>query len=312
MLRKLGVILEPDPSHWWEKGAVFNCSVVFHEGGFHMLYRAVWGNYRKTASGFEDYVSFIGYASSTDGIHFSRLPEPVISPRESPEQLGCEDPRINPFEDRFLITYTALLTPVSPHAEYRIAVAETKDFKDYRKLGILIPDVNDKDAVIFPRRINGKIAVLHRAFGRDIQIAYIDSLTPDKAFWKRHLSEIEKHTLLKPTYDWEGIKVGAGAPPIETTNGYLLIYHAKGKDHKYRAGAALLDKDKPQRVIARLPYPIIEPTEEFEAHGDVENVVFPCGAVAVGDELYVYYGAADSRCALAILDFKELLRRLNT
>ncbi len=312
MIKKLGVILEPDPSHEWEAGAVFNCGVVIHRQRFHMLYRAVWGRYKKTAEGYENYISFIGHASSTDGIHFERDPEPVMIPESSFDRFGCEDPRITPFEGRFLITYTALSMPASSGRGYRVALAETKDFKVFSKYGVVIPDIDDKDAVIFPKRINGKIAIIHRAFGRNIQIAYMQRIPESKEFWKGHIEEIEKHTILRPTYSWEAIKIGAGVPPIEVESGYLLIYHAKGQDHKYRVGAALLDREHPHRVIARLSYPIIEPTEEFEIEGDVKNVVFPCGAVQVEHELYIYYGAADKRCALAILNLPKLLNKLET
>jgi predicted GH43/DUF377 family glycosyl hydrolase len=98
---------------------------------------------------------------------------------------------------------------------------------------------------------------------------------------------------MRPEAEWESKKIGAGPTPIETDDGWLLIYHGVDDNHVYRAGLALLDLDDPSKVIARTPHPVLEPESDFERFGDVNNVVFPEGAVVLGDTLHVYYGAAD-------------------
>jgi len=115
---------------------------------------------------------------------------------------------------------------------------------------------------------------------------------------------------MKPEEDWEAKKIGAGPPPIETEKGWLLIYHGVDENEVYRAGAALLDLKEPWKVIARLPEPILEPEKHYEKVGDVPNVVFPEGAVLIGDELIVFYGAADKYCCAASINIDELLNEM--
>jgi predicted GH43/DUF377 family glycosyl hydrolase len=112
---------------------------------------------------------------------------------------------------------------------------------------------------------------------------------------------------MRPKYEWEAKKIGAGPPPIMTEAGWLLIYHGVDANHVYRAGVALLDLEDPSKVIARSPYPILEPEEEYERIGDVPNVVFPEGTVAQDGTLYVYYGGADKCCCLATAPLLDLV-----
>ncbi|MCK4543816.1 MAG: glycosidase, partial [Spirochaetales bacterium] len=192
----------------------------------------------------------------------------------------------------------------------RVALATTDDFKNYTRHGVIIPGLNDKDAVFFPERINGKMALLHR-IPPDIQIVCFDSLEqmigPEEAFWKEYNSSIEEHTILKRKYEWESKKIGAGPPPVKTEEGWLLIYHGVDNDHVYRTGVALLDLEDPSRVIARSPHPILEPEADYEKYGDVNDVVFPEGAIVLKDTLFIYYGGADKVCALATVKVKDLI-----
>ncbi len=310
-------ILKPDDFKDWDVGAVFNCGVTVTENGeIVMLFRAVPTGYRKDPSGngYINYISSIGSAVSRDGYSFSIDKKAVITPREEWDKYGCEDPRITRFRDNgkdsYLITYTALSSPAFSAKGDRVALAVTEDFKNYTRHGVIIPGLNDKDAVFFPERINGKIALLHR-IPPDIQIVYFEdmeeALKADENFWSQYSESIEDHKILKRKYTWEAKKIGAGPPPVKTKEGWLLIYHGVDKDHVYRTGLALLDLEDPVKVIARCPLPILEPEEDYEKYGDVNNVVFPEGAIVQDDTLFVYYGAADKVCALATAKVDDIL-----
>jgi predicted GH43/DUF377 family glycosyl hydrolase len=194
-------------------------------------------------------------------------------------------------------------------------LVSTEDFRTFHKHGVVIPGLDDKDAVIFPEPVNGRIAMLHRVVP-DIQIVYFDDFEqlvhPREDFWSEYRASLEEFTVMRPKYEWESEKIGSGAPPIKTKEGWLLIYHGKDDKGVYRVGGALLDLEEPSRVIARSPYPILEPEEEYEREGDTPNVVFPEGAVVMEDTLYVYYGAADKCCCLATAKLDDILDYLAT
>ena len=305
-LRRVGgPLLEPVTDHGWESRAVFNPGTVRQGDAIHMLYRAVEG----------DNFSTIGYARlGPDGAVMERRSEPVIVRELDMEKRGCEDPRIVHFEDRYLVFYTAY-DGHNPAADEhtRVIMAETTDFRAYRKLGMVGPDVRDKDAMIFPDRVEGRVAYLHRILPA-IQIAYFDDLEhllhPEPDYWPDHLAHIERHTVLDRAFEWEALKVGAGPPPIRTDAGWLLIYHGVDRKRVYRAGAALLDARDPRTVLARLPYPILEPERDYERVGDVPNVVFPEGVVEMDGELQVFYGCADKVIAMATGRLSELIEEL--
>ena len=310
-------ILKPDTARKWESGAVFNCGATLSEDGrIYLLYRAVSAGYTRKldGGGYDNYVSCIGCAVSQDGINFVRFEQPVIQPTEEWERYGCEDPRITMLEMEgrplYLITYTALSAPAFSGRGDRVALASTEDFRTFHKHGVIIPDLNDKDAVIFPELIQGKIAMLHRV-APNIQIVYFENLeqllNPDEEFWSECRASLEESTVMRPKYEWEAKKIGAGPPPIRSDAGWLLIYHGVDANHVYRAGVALLDLEEPSRVIARSPYPILEPEEEYERVGDVPNVVFPEGAIVRDETLYVYYGGADRVMAVATCRIADMM-----
>lgn len=302
-------ILSPREDVKWASGAVFNPGAWYDDELVHLVFRAIPKGYKpvkltnilpgEPEMGFdEQYISYVGYAFSKDGVTFEWTTEPFIGLNEPFNKWGAEDPRISKIDDSFLITYTALEQPAYGDIDgIRIGLASTKDFKTIDKHGIIGPNVRDKDAVIFPKKINGKIALLHRIVP-DIQLIYFDDINqlynPPAGLWEEHIAHLEKHVILKAEFDWEGTKVGSGPTPIETEEGWLLIYHGVDKNHVYRMGLALLDLDDPSKVIARSPISLLEPELDFELHGDVPNVVFPEGAVVIGETLHVYYGAADS------------------
>jgi len=301
----------------WESGAVFNCGAVDAEDGLiYLLYRAIPKGYTRSSDGkgYDNYVSSIGCATSEDGIHFTRFENPVVQPADEYDRYGCEDPRVTRLEIEgrvlYLITYTALSAPAFSGLGDRVGLVSTEDFRTFRKHGVVIPDYQDKDAVIFPQLVKGRVAMLHRVTP-NIQIAYFDDweqlTNPGEGFWSQYNASLEKFIIMRPKYEWEMSKIGAGPPPIRTDAGWLLIYHGVDEGHVYRAGAALLDLEDPTRVIACSPRPILEPLEEYERVGDVPNVVFPVGAVVRGGMLYIYYGGADKCCCLATVALDEFL-----
>ncbi len=315
-------VLVPHPDRDWDGGAVFNCGVTLGaDGRFYMLYRAIGRDYRPNPHGYGyiNYISNIGLAVSDDGVHFERLPEPIIRPDQEYDRWGCEDPRITRLDvggqPIWWVTYTALSAPAFSGQGDRVGIASTHDLHTYTKHGVLIPDVQDKDAVLFPELVDGQVVMLHRV-EPNIQIAFLPGVEalrqPDHAFWREHLAHIEEYVLLRPEFPWEKRKIGAGPPPVKTDAGWLLIYHGVDEDKVYRAGVALLDLEDPRKVIARWPEPILGPEAPYEREGDIPNVVFPTGAVVRDGILYVYYGAADKVCALATLEIEALVENLLT
>ncbi len=317
-------ILAPQPNLPWASGAVFNPGAWYDGARVHLIFRAVPAGYRRIAmpdpepgeptEGFDDYISYIGYAESTDGLHFTVRPTPFLAPDGPCDHYGVEDPRIACLDDDYLITYTALSHPAFGEEDgVRIALASTKNFEMAHKHGVVGPPTRDKDAVLFPRRIEGRIAMLHR-ITPDIQIIFFDDLAqlcdPPEGHWQEHLAHLADHVVMKPEAAWEEKKIGAGPTPIETDAGWLLIYHGVDRHHVYRAGLALLDRDDPRRVLARTAEPVLEPTQDFERYGDVNNVVFPEGACLIDGVLHVYYGAADRVVGHAAAPLADVLAAL--
>jgi len=263
---------------------VFNCGVLHHNGLFHMFYRAQGA----------DYVSHIGYGVSADGVHFNRLQRPVLSPQGEGEARGVEDPRITHLADegRFIMAYTAYSARgIAP------MFAESTNLITWRRIGPLVTDEDNKDHVLFPRKIGGRYVTFHRR-PPSIWIARSDDLINWDSF----------QVVMEPRPgNWDCKRVGAGGVPIETEHGWLVVYHAYDYEHIYRLGMCLLDLDDPTRVIAR-PRPfILQPEETWERKGDVPNVVFTTANPVVDGKVYVYYGGADRVIGLATCHIDELL-----
>ena len=235
-------------------------------------------------------------------------------------EKSVEDPRVTEIEGELYLTYVATPSPSPPgavrrrlgiprpeSAHPRTALAKVNDLREFERMGIITPyGADERDVVLFPEKIDGHYAVLHRpanwvgpeydTSGPAIWFAFMENL--DQKMFHHKL-------VMKAETDWEGNKVGAGPPPVKTDNGWLLFYHGVDKDSVYRAGAALLDLNEPWKVIARTPDPILEPEEEFERIGDVPNVVFPEGVVRIDNSLIIFYGAADKVCCAAFVDVDE-------
>jgi beta-1,2-mannobiose phosphorylase / 1,2-beta-oligomannan phosphorylase len=279
-------ILMPKKEHTWEKAAVFNCGVIFHNNLVHMIYRAT----DITSNGKEGkYVNNLGYAVSSDGIHFNRLEKPILVNDVPQELRGPEDPRLVRLNDTFYMTYTGYGGRFA--GDYRICLASSPNLISWERHGVLLDETN-KDAALFPEKVNGRYLMLHRR-PPNIWLAYSDDLR----HWDNHLS------LMQPIPDsrWESEKIGAAGPPIKTKEGWLLIYHGVSADGRYSLGVALLDLQNPTKILFRQAEPILEPELEWEINGYVPNVVFSCGQAVVDGKIYVYYGGADTAIGVAQL-----------
>ncbi|MBI5291855.1 MAG: glycosidase [Chloroflexi bacterium] len=283
-------ILLPDPASDWETYNVFNPAVSYHNGLFHMHYRA---------QGL-DWISRIGYAVSEDGIRWNRLRRPVLEPANESEARGVEDPRVTELEGGFYMAYTAYAS--SPIGSFNITpmFARSRNLISWERIGPLVRGEDNKDHALFPRRIHGRYVSLHRRPPR-VWLAESDDLVA----W----SEALMRPVFGPREDnrWDCKRVGGNGVPIETPHGWLVFYHAYDQQHVYRLGVCLLDLDDPGRVLHRPLEPIFEPEELWELRGDVPNVVFSCANIVVNGRVYVYYGAADHVIGLATCDFDELL-----
>ena len=264
--------------------------------------------------------SHITVARSRDGVTDWRIEDrPFIAPDDvsarwplargaeydaSFEAYGSEDPRVVFLADRgeYAVTYTGYSSLGAG-----VCIATTRDFRDVTRFGLVLSP-NNKDASLFPRRIGGRYWMLHRpALGDMEHIWLVES--EDLIHWGRPWMILSE----RGGPWWDGDKVGGGPPPIETPDGWLVIFHGvKGTSHGpiYRAGLALLDLDDPRKVIRRLPRWVFGPKEPYESTGFIPGVVFPTGTVQKGDDLYLYYGAADTRVALATTRIQTLLDAL--
>lgn len=300
-------IVAPVAEHKWEAKGTFNPAAILLDGKVRILYRAMS----------DDNTSVIGYASSVDGVHVSkRNDEPVYTPREAFEQKlvpggnsGCEDPRITQIGDTIYMCYTAFDGKNPPRVAFTSISA--KDFDNHKwtwAKPVLIspPGMDDKDAALFPRKIGGKYWFLHR-LGSDIWIDSVSDLNFDG-----ETKFLGGKILMRPRdSQWDSKRIGGTSPPLETKYGWLLFYHgiSRRTDH-YNVRAALLDIKDPTLVLYRTHDALLEPEMPYEKEGIVPNIVFPCGAVMMKNQLYVYYGGADKFVCVATLDMKVILESL--
>lgn len=324
-------ILSPNSNNYWENLVVCNPGAWYEDGVFYMLYRAAGDD--------EDHYIRVGLATSNDGINFTRQSnEPIFGPSTNgPDMGGVEDPRIVKLGNEYYITYAYRPHPPGRYWTFEHDViqlpesgtespavikrniansglAVTKDFKTFKKLGrITTSNLDDRDVILFPEKINGKFAMLHRPkewVGENYGCEY-------PSIWIRYSDDLmvweEESTLLLSgiTGSWEE-KIGGSTPPLRTEDGWLLIYHGveNGGNGYYRVGVALLDIEDPTIVIARLENWIMEPEHDYEIEGFYKGCVFPTGNMIVDGVLYVYYGAADKYIGLATCNIDELLATL--
>lgn len=337
-VKKEGVLLTKT-NNVFENEGVLNPAAIVEGGIIHLFYRAVSkGNY-----------SSIGYCKLDGPINIvERSTKPVLFPEHDYELHGLEDPRIVKIDDLYYLTYTAF-----DGINALGALATSSDLIHFEKRGIVVPEITykefnllsemkglisekylrynqhnrsfdkkpskkyiwDKNLIFFPRRINAMLCFMHR-IKPDIQIVVsinnLEELTDE--FWQDYFLHFNENIILAPKYEHEVSYVGGGCPPIETEQGWLIIYHGVHDTvdgYVYSACAALLDLTDPKKEISRLPYPLFKPEYNWELKGEVNNVCFPTGAVCFGDTLYIYYGAADECIACASMSLSALLDELS-
>lgn len=246
-------------------------------------------------------ISHLRLLNSTDGIHFKEDPAyPGIFGKGQLERFGIEDCRVTQLGDEYLMTYTAV-----SDSGVGVGMQVTKDWQQFERRGMILPPHN-KDVAVFEETINGKFYALHRPSSPDLGGNYIWlAESPDGIHWGNHRCLIKT----RPG-SWDSARVGGGAAPIKTEKGWLEIYHGATKEHRYCLGALLLDLNDPSIVLARSVDPIMVPTESYELSGFFGFVVFTNGHIVDGDELTIYYGAADEFVCGARFSISEILHRL--
>ncbi len=325
LIRALGLTrAEENPllrsTHSWEAGGVFNPAAVATKDRTHLFYRSVGA----------DGVSRIGYAASGDDKHIDeRLPYPVFALAGNPDTrafasnsglsasggsfAGVEDPRAVVIEDRVYLSFNAF----SGWDSLRIGVSSlgvddllAGRWKWTSPVFLSPRGEVHKSWVLFPEKIANKFAVLH-GFSKDrtrANIAYLDSLDHEPT------PHIRSDASFRDSVDeevWDSRIRGAGPPPLKTSKGWLVFYHANDSvdSHRYKLGAMLLDLDDPTKVIARSPVPVLSPDASYENEGK-PGIVYACGATLKGDVLRVYYGGADAVVCAATTSLAGLLEKL--
>lgn len=336
-IKKEGIILAETELEFENEG-VLNPAILQEGNTVHILYRAVRkGNY-----------STIGYAKLEGPLNVvERKKEPLLYPLTADEVHGIEDPRIVKIDNIYYLSYCAydgvnalgsLATSIDlVHFDRHGVIAPMLTYEEFSILAECSGHLNekyerfhvhnniknnpnkkillwDKNLIFFPRMIHGKFTFLHR-IRPDIQIISVNNIKDllTKEFWEDYFMHFNQHILLTSKYEHEIGYIGGGCPPIETKEGWLLIYHGvhdTANGYVYSACAALLDLKDPKKEIARLPYPLIQPEYSWELLGYVNNVIFPTGTSLFDGILYIYYGAADKRIAVASVNLEELITEL--
>ncbi len=290
-------ILMPRPGFEYDEYGAFNpAAAIGPDGLIHMLYRAASNKMKSPASKFG--IATIGHAVSEDGIHFhDRSDKPVIGMEgEDPSVFvidGVEDPRITKIGDTYYIVYVITSWPCWDY----LAMASTKDFKTYTKLGLVMPEFSQRTAALFPEKINGKYMLLHRPIP-NMWIAASENLK----HWETPQLLVRHETL-----PWSDVKIGVCAPPIRTSKAWAVIFHGKDHNYIYRLGIMWLDLENPAKVLYIQPEPILVPEADYETkNGMTGNTVYACGALVKDGTVFVYYGAGDSYTCVATMPEEDL------
>jgi len=332
------IILSKSEKNKYSNFAVLNPSVIIENKQLYFYYRSV--NIEK--------ISSISLCLLENDEIVSCRPHPVILPEYEYECKGVEDPRIVKINSTFYLIYTAY-----DGVTARIAVAISQNGIDFTKKGIISPQLTyrkvlnlisennnlqlkdkyimygeeyiqnagenmilwDKDGILFPQKINGKFALLHRIYP-SIQLIEFDSFEElqQADFWEEKIKNIHNDIVLNPKYWFENNYIGGGCPPIEIPEGWLFVYHTVELTNSgkiYHASVALLDKNNPRIELSRMKEPLFSPSSSWEKAGWIDNVVFPSGAYLNGDKLHIYYGAADKYAAVKIFDMETIKKKLN-
>lgn len=323
----------------WRMATVFNPGVLYDEGRFYL--------YERTAGGLRPFHCYIGLLESDDGVHFCHVTDqPVFTPEMAGSTYGSvQDPRVVAIEGTYYMTYafrpyawdshpTGLGVPESHEVSFpgfsgqseenqtRSGIAVSTDRVHWAHRCWATPkEVDDRDVILFPERIDGRYVLLRRP---------LQFVSPDHSavqaidvpgMWICTSEDLETWSeavrLAVPEQTWEGGRIGGSTPPIRTEAGWLVFYHGVENLHPptrrvcYRLGAMILDLQDPTRVLARTRDPIMEPTTYYERFGlYIPNVIFPTGNVVVHGTIYLYYGVCDTAIALATARLDDVVERV--
>lgn len=308
-------ILKPDPSSAWESQAVFNPGVLLLDNKIHFIYRAIG----------HDGQSVLGYAASSDGIHIdTRLPAPIFPMQdlhvhhhgEKKTQYhsggnccGVEDPRLVKIEDTIYMSYTVFDGYHAPGI-YLTSIS-VKSFLEHnwcwtQPVRLSAQKEIHKNWVIFPLLMQDGYAILH-SITPTIQIDYFASLdfTVTPQIKSKYASEDR-------TQVWDSWVRGVGPVPLYVNEGWLVLYHAM--DHRdpnrYKLGAMILDHQDPTKILYRASTPLLEPNEHYENEGFKSGVLYSCGAIIKDQQLFVYYGGADTVVCVAFADINLVIEQI--
>ena len=282
-------ILSPEGATW-ESAGTFNPATIMRNGKTAMLYRA------QDASG----TSRLGYAESTDGIHFTRRPEPVLSPETDYEKDGgVEDPRLQKFGDTYYLTYTAY-----NKKDAQLCLATSLDLIHWERKGVILPAYKGnwnkawtKSGAIVPEKISGKYWMYWLGTAADKTDQMGLSYSTDLLHWTE---ATQTPVLPRRPEKFDSRVVEPGPPPILTKQGIVLVYNGADDNLVYRTGVAIFDRNDPRKLLSRTDTAIFSPEKEWEKVGQVPNVVFVEGIAQMTEKSFLfYYGAADKYVGVA-------------
>jgi predicted GH43/DUF377 family glycosyl hydrolase len=304
-------ILSPLREHPWEAAAAFNGCPIVNEKKTYMVYRAM----SEPDLLREPHIrmSSIGRAISVNGIDYEDR-QVLISPDREFDFYGCEDPRVTKLDGKYYIFYTALGGYPFSADNIKIAVAISDDLNEITEKHLVTP-FNAKAMALFPEKVNGKIVALLtvNTDRKPSDICYVEFDKPEDMwstdFWDEWWKNLESHKVSIRRVPSDHIELGA--PPVLTDKGWLVVYsHIQRygqSDQVFGIETVLLDTDNPRQVIGRTKGPFMVPDEYYEHTGQVAHVIFPSGALIRDEHLEIYYGAADTHCALAKIPLHNLL-----
>jgi predicted GH43/DUF377 family glycosyl hydrolase len=326
------------PGKWaWRMSNTYNPAVIFEDGRFYL--------YERTAGSLRPHHCYVGLLESEDGIHFRHvLEKPVLTPEMIGYPYGSvQDPRVARIDDTYYMTFafrrfawnispTGLGVPEAGQAQFpgfdpsvdknqtRSGIAVSKDRLHWEFFGWATPDdIDDRDVILFPEKIDGRFALLRRPIGYvDTDTGHSEEHPSIRLSYSTDLKTwTEPQVIIRPQFKWEDNRIGGSTPPVRTERGWLVLYHGVENTDPatrrvvYRLGAMLLDLHDPTKVLARARDFIMEPEAYYEKFGlFIPNVIFPTGCVVRDDLLWIYYGCCDTSIGLATVPLDELVEHI--
>jgi beta-1,2-mannobiose phosphorylase / 1,2-beta-oligomannan phosphorylase len=326
------------PGKWdWRMSNAYNPGALYENGRFYL--------YERTAGSLRPHHCYVGLLESEDGIHFRHVSEkPVLSPEMIGYPYGSvQDPRVVRLDDTYYMTFafrrfawyispTGLGVPEASQAQFpgfdplhdknqtRSGIAISKDRSHWEFLGWATPeDMDDRDVILFPEKIDGRFALLRRPIGFvDTDTGHGGEPPSSRVSYSIDLKTwSDPEMVIRPQFKWEDNRIGGSTPPVRTERGWLVLYHGVENANPstrrvvYRLGAMILDLKDPTKVLARARNFIMEPETYYEKFGlFIPNVIFPTGCVVKDGLLWIYYGCCDTSIGLATVPLDELVEHV--